>query len=144
MVVHVLLGLLLLLCAIQDLLTRTVYREPILLGALLFFLLNALHLGPVGPAESFLGALLCGALLAGVRWLGRLLTGYPDAFGKGDVLLGIALGAATGPVKGLFILVGAFILAGLWGLLLLLKGNGARATMPWAPFLFLAFLLLAG
>lgn len=139
--VHILLGLLLLLAAIQDIFTRTVYREPILGATLLFFLLNTLGLGPVNPLGSLLGLVVLGLGLELLRILGTLITRHADAFGRGDVLLGTAVSTALGPFEGGAVLFWAFLLSGFYGLFLLLRGKGAQATMPWAPFLFLAFLL---
>ncbi len=88
---------------------------------------------------------------AGLLWLGYFLVhrAYPAGLGFGDVklagLLGLYLGFVGWHTAWWGTLAG-FLLAGLWGLLLILarKGNGATA-FPFGPFMILgAVLALAG
>ena len=75
------------------------------------------------------GALLGGGLLFAVRMLSR------GGIGGGDVKLAAALGLWTGHTGILPALFVAFLLGSLWGIVLLLRGYGRKAKLPFGPCL---------
>lgn len=87
----------------------------------------------------------------GFYWLGCLpgicLWGLSrwkkGSIGEGDGILAAALGSAVGPEQIWNILTGGFFLAGCAGVFLRLTKGKRKIQMPFAPFLFLSYLLAA-
>lgn len=87
--------------------------------------------GVVFGRMSFLAALLGGLAIGGLLFLGAMATG---GIGGGDIKLAAAVGTITGTISGLAMLSLAL-------LMLLLYGRLSKATsLPFAPFLFLAYI----
>jgi prepilin signal peptidase PulO-like enzyme (type II secretory pathway) len=108
------------------------------------------HLWPMGqphrPAthsQALLGALAAGGLAMLIFLAGALLYRRGDVFGLGDVKLALFIGAVTGFPRALTALIAGIGVGGLLALLVLLRGQSARATMPYGPALTLgAYLTL--
>ncbi|MCZ6614606.1 MAG: prepilin peptidase [Chloroflexi bacterium] len=112
----------------------------------------ALLVVPVGPLgqgqdalhayiDAFLGIAIGGGTLAMI-YFGALRMLGQDAFGWGDVKLGVFLGAILGVTQTLVALPLSFISGGLLGLtLLILKVRGRKDAIPFGPFLAVAGLV---
>jgi len=86
-------------------------------------------LGQRTIVSAVAGALLGGGLLLVVRILSH------GGIGGGDVKLAAALGIWTGLSGILPALFVAFVLGSFWGIVLLLRGCGRRAKLPFGPCL---------
>lgn len=92
------------------------------------------------PSAGWLEArrALAGAALLGLFYLALALLGGGRGMGLGDVKLAPSLGALLGWagwemwMAGAF---GAFLLGGLWGVALMVRGRGRSARMPFGPFM---------
>lgn len=85
-----------------------------------------------------------GAVVLGLAYLVLALLGGGQGMGLGDVKLAPSLGALLAwPGWSTWCLgaMGAFILGGLWGIVLMLRGRGRSARMPFGPFMMAAALL---
>lgn len=136
-------GLLLLFIVIADLQELIV---PDLFSALLLVLVLVelwLRVGFVG--EQWVLALGSGAVALGLLWGVYRLAGWilqKEALGLGDVKLMLPLGISLGWPWLLLQLFLAFVLGGLFAILLLLLGKKRFGqTLPFAPFLVIAFVL---
>jgi leader peptidase (prepilin peptidase)/N-methyltransferase len=84
------------------------------------------------------GSLLAASLLGGIRFLTK------GGIGGGDVKLMAACGLYLGMRRALLAIFAAYILAGLWYFIPLMRGRVRRDTpVPMAPF-FSAAMILAG
>lgn len=85
-----------------------------------------------------------GAVVLGLGYLLLALLGGGQGMGLGDVKLAPSLGALLAwPGWSVWCLgaMGAFVLGGLWGVGLMLRGRGRSARMPFGPFMMVAALL---
>ena len=120
-------GLLLLRLSIEDVRTGFLHDRwvmPLAAAGLVMTFLGSRTL-----ASALAGALLGGGLLFAVRMLSR------GGIGGGDVKLAAALGLWTGHTGILPALFVAFQLGSLWGIVLLLRGYGRKAKLPFGPCL---------
>ncbi len=129
------LGLMLLLGAAQDLRTRTIRAEFLLIPGLLGIIANLAEKG--GPAiPGMLAGLLPGAILFLLSSLSR------EAVGRGDALAVSLLGASLGLTETLGVLMLALLGSAFFSCLLLLTHRAARRTaLPFIPFLAAAYLI---
>ena len=96
-----------------------------------------------GLVGSLLGMLTAGGLAMLIFLAGALRYRRADVFGLGDVKLVLFIGAVTGFPRALTALMAGIGVGGLLALLVLLRGQSARATMPYGPALTLgAYLTL--
>ncbi len=110
----------------------------IVFGGLAITLMLSLLAGVPALQSSVLGAVVGGAFLAILRWLGHYLF-KRDALGWGDVKLGILLGAMVGVKAVLWVLALGILLAGIVALILVLTKKVERtATLPYGVFLAIA------
>ena len=118
---------LLLRLSVDDIRTGFLYDRWVGLLAATGLIMAALGQRTLFSAIS--GALLGGGLLFAVRMLSR------GGIGGGDVKLAAALGLWTGHTGILPALFVAFLLGSLWGIVLLLRGYGRKAKLPFGPCL---------
>ncbi len=85
--------------------------------------------------ESVWG-ILVGLGLYGIAKVSR------SAIGEGDALVLGACGTWLGLVKTVELLFGALVLAGIWAIILLVRGKGKNARFPFLPFMLAAQCLL--
>lgn len=132
------------LCAFASLLTvaawidaRHMYiPDGIHLFILLLSLLSAVLSPEPGITERIAGALVCGGFLE----LLRLLT--KGGVGGGDVKLLASSGLLLGLKAGVISILMAYVMAGLWFLIPLLRGRvKGRTQVPMAPFFALALMV---
>lgn len=119
--------LLLLRLSIEDVRTGFLHDRWVLPLAAIGLVMTLL--GSRTLLSALAGALLGGGLLFAVRVLSR------GGIGGGDVKLAAALGLWTGHAGILPALFIAFLLGSLWGVVLLLRGYGRRAKLPFGPCL---------
>lgn len=104
-------------------------------------LVTTLGLGVAGLAESHepnLRRALGGAAVLGLGYVLLAFMGGGAGMGLGDVKLAPSLGALTAWFGWNTWASGAalaFLLGGLWGVLLLVRGCGLKARMPFGPFM---------
>ncbi len=121
----------------------------VILPALVLVALPATLWGPPVPAlegwrwwQGPLGALLGFVAMWVLATLGQLLVGE-GALGAGDVKLAAYVGFLVGYPLIIELLIVAFVLGGVGGLLLLLSRRGnLRSAMPYGPYLVIATLLV--
>lgn len=87
---------------------------------------------------------LAGAVALGLAYFVLALLGDGQGMGLGDVKLAPSLGALAawaGWSVWLSAAVLPFVLGGVWGLVLLMRGRGRHARMPFGPFMIAGTLL---
>ena len=88
-----------------------------------------------GLAGRIAGAVICGGLLALLRVLTK------GGIGLGDAKLMASSGLLLGVGAGMAALLAAYILAGLWCLIPLIRGRvNGRTRIPMAPFFALSLI----
>lgn len=104
-------------------------------------LVTSLGLGMATLAESHelnLRRAFIGAVVLGSGYLVLALMGAGSGMGLGDVKLAPSLGALTAWfgwdtwASGAAL---AFLLGGMWGVVLLIRGRGLKSRMPFGPFM---------
>ena len=134
-----------------DLVDHCVHVPALLGGALATGLLLTIDrvLGaPGSTAGPLLGALAVGGIALVLNLGGRLyarlrgLGGDDVAFGNGDILIALLMGAAGGVLLGGAAFVAGIVLAGLAGLVAILSRSERFATLPLGPFLLTALAVL--
>ena len=110
-------------------------RNPIALVA-------SIPLSDNGPLLAAFGAVVGFIFFFLAYLLGRRLFG-PGALGFGDVTMATMMGAMLGFQRIFFALVLGILLAGLWGLIVLLSRRGSRRTyFAYGPFLALGGMVM--
>ena len=67
---------------------------------------------------------------------------FPGSFGGGDVKLAAVLGLLSGLEYAIVLLEAALIIGSFTGVIyVLVKRSGLKVTIPFAPFLYLGFLI---
>lgn len=133
-------GGLLVSLAVMDWRHRILPQWPTLILAAGGLAWRGLSLGR--PWEALLGAVICGGLLAGVRWAYQRLA-HREGMGAGDPKLAAGLGAWLGTTAGLQAIVLAAGGGAIWGLIMVLSNRqGWRAELPLGSFLGLAGLVM--
>ncbi len=131
----VLLGLMLLLGSVQDLKTKTIRAELLLVPGLLAVTLDLAEKG-IPAIPDILSGLIPGAFLLLLSLASR------EAIGRGDALTVSLLGAALGLTETLGILMLALMGSAFFCCLLLLMHRAAKHTaLPFIPFLTGAYLI---
>lgn len=123
-----------------------VHRLPDRLTAPLAALvvLGLLYADVITPDGGSLRRALAGAMVLGVGYLALALLGGGHGMGMGDVKLAPSLGALTAwPSWDVWAgaAMAAFLFGGAWGLVLILRGRGRQARLPFGPFMIAGALI---
>ena len=128
-------GILIAICTVSDIMTRTLPVWLIGLG------------GVVAASVSYaLGALsivqiLFGVMLGGVIFLFAFFS--KQSVGYGDALLFMAIGAGIGVFREVFLMWTSFLAAGLFGvILMIIRHKSKDYELPFVPFLSAAYALM--
>lgn len=132
-IMEICLGALLLICAITDLKTKEISMRILLifgaLGIIIFILGNQNSV-----AEELVGVLVG----IGVLLICRVTGGK---IGAGDGFLIVVTGIFLGGMRNVELLMGGFLLAALWALILVIfRKVNWKKELPFVPFLFLSFI----
>ena len=119
----------------SDLETMLISRLTTLCLVPVAFICSSIELLPLTFGESLLGAAGGAAIVYGIAWSFRQLTGQ-DGLGQGDVDLIALIGAFTGIAGAWWSLTVASILGSCIGIsYLLITGKGRMTHIPFGPFL---------
>ncbi len=119
----------LLMNTLSDLKKRKIVLWSLPIFLLLSFWWNSMNL------VSIVSAMLPGLFFLFISCLSR------GAIGFGDGLVLLVLGLYSGFIECFALTVLALLLAGLWGGIALFRGRcGRHSSIPWMPFLLIAYL----
>jgi len=112
-------------------------KKRISLPGLTLFLAGGV-LSQIWEEQNDCGSLLLSLIPGGVLLL--LAFAAPEGLGTGDGLVLLGIGLFLPWQQTLALLAGALALSSAWGILLMLRHRGGRkTTLPFVPFLWLAF-----
>ena len=132
-VMEICLGILLLICAVTDLKTKEISMRILLIFGALGIVIYILE-SQNSVVEEIVGILVG----IGVLIICRLTRGE---IGAGDGFLIIVTGIFLGGMKNIELLMGGFLLAALWALILVIfRKVNWKKELPFVPFLFLSFI----
>ena len=123
--------------SLYDLKTRRLPGLSIILGLVSVVLIRIAFKGQ--PATSYLAAMVVGILFIAVSYITKEKIGY------GDSLIILFIGILLGFENLLFIVFTALVMSAVTGVaMIMIKGFKRNLSLPFVPFMFAAFLLLAG
>lgn len=132
----ILLSALLLPVAIIDLRTKIIPDKPVLLGIGLGIIITLFD-NEISILSGLMGFIICGGTMAAISIVTR------GAIGMGDAKLFACIGAFLGIQLTIGIMLLSTIFSGLTGLLLLIfKNVDRKATIPFAPFIFVSTMFI--
>lgn len=100
-----------------------------------------------GGGASVMTRALAGAVALGVFYLSLALLGRGNGMGLGDVKLAPSVGALTmwgGPDAFIGAFIASFLAGGVCALVLMLRGHGRHAHLPFGPFMIGGTVLALG
>lgn len=123
--------------SLEDIKTHKISNRLILYGLAAGFILMFSHFTVTVAFDSIMGFLAGGGILLAVTCISR------GGIGMGDVKLMACSGFYLGLYKTLECIAYSIIFCGIFGVVLLfIKGFDRKATVPFAPFIFIGVLTI--
>ena len=134
--VHWLVGLFLLICGIQDMREKQIYVYPVIITAVAVMIYQIAFRGL--SVSNWLGGLVVGGVLCLISVISK------GQIGLGDAMLFCLTGLTVGFSGNIQILFFSFLFAAVAsGYLMFVRHKHRKHTIPFVPYLFLGYCLVA-